>query len=55
MRRLRTFWANDEALAITEYGILVAFVAFVFIAAILTFGTTMSTWFASKSNNITTN
>ena len=52
---IKRFWDDEEGLAITEYGILVAFVAFVFIAAVITFGTQFAAWFTSKASTITTN
>lgn len=49
------FLRSDDAIAITEYGLLVAFVALAVIAVIVIFGGGISSWFATKTGNITTN
>lgn len=53
--RIGRFLRDERALAITEYGMLLAFLAFVLIAAILVMGNNLSAWFAAKTNSITTN
>jgi Flp pilus assembly pilin Flp len=45
---------SEDALAITEYGMLVALVALAMIAVLTVFGANISTWFASKAGTITT-
>lgn len=50
LQRLR----STEALAITEYGMLVALVALALIAVLAVFGGNISTWFATRTGNITT-
>ena len=52
--RLRLFVRGDEALAITEYGMLVAFAALALIAVAAVFGNQISAWFAAKTGAITT-
>ena len=47
-------WRSDEALAITEYGMLVAFIAIVLIAVVTVFGSQISSWFSARTGNITT-
>ena len=51
---LRRFVSNDDALAITEYALLVAFAALAIVAVVAIFGSQISTWFAAKTGNITT-
>jgi Flp pilus assembly pilin Flp len=52
--RLRRFGMGEDALSITEYGMLVAFAALALIALAAVFGTQISGWFASKTGSITT-
>jgi Flp pilus assembly pilin Flp len=40
---------------VTEYGLLIALVAVVLIAAVLIFGTAISAWFGAKTGQITSN
>ena len=54
MNRIRTFFRNDEAIAVTEYGLLVALIAIALIAVVTIFGTQISDWFARKTGQITT-
>jgi len=51
--RLKGLAATD-GLAITEYGMLVALVALALIAVLTIFGGSVTTWFASKTGQITT-
>lgn len=57
----RRFWArmkqlgSSEGIAITEYGMLVAFLAIVLIAVVVILGGGLSNWFAAKTTQITTN
>lgn len=53
--RIGRFLRDESALAITEYGLLLAFVAFVFIAVVLVLGNNLTAWFAAKTNSVTTN
>ena len=55
MNALRKFLKSDDAIAVTEYGLLIALVAVALIAAVLLFGTNLSNWFATKTAQITTN
>jgi Flp pilus assembly pilin Flp len=52
--RVRAFLHAEHGLAITEYGMLVAFIALVLIAIVVVLGGGLSSWFASKTSNITT-
>ena len=51
----RAFLSADRGVAITEYGILVAFIALIVIAVMILFGGGISSWFATKTAAITTN
>lgn len=50
LRRL----VSEDAIAITEYGMLIALVALALIAVVGIFGGQISSWFAAKTGNITT-
>ncbi len=52
-RRLRRLGA-DDAIAVTEYGLLIALVALALIAVLTIFGGSISSWFARKTGQITT-
>jgi Flp pilus assembly pilin Flp len=53
-KSISKFRQRDDGLAITEYGMLVAFIAFVLIAVVVMFGGGISSWFSSRTSNITT-
>jgi Flp pilus assembly pilin Flp len=53
-RLLFDFVEGEDALAITEYGMLIAFVALALIAVVSVFGGQISAWFARRTGNITT-
>lgn len=54
MNRIRKFLKQDDAIAVTEYGLLVALVAIALIVVVTVFGQNISTWFATKTSQITT-
>ena len=54
MSRIRTFFKNEEAIAVTEYGLLVALIAIALIAVVTLFGNQISSWFSRKTGQITT-
>ena len=54
MNRIRNFVRNDEGIAVTEYGLLIALVAIALIAVVTVFGAQISAWFAAKTSQITT-
>lgn len=54
MKSIRKFLKNDEAIAVTEYGLLIALVAIALIAVVSVFGTQISSWFSRKTGQITT-
>lgn len=51
---IRKFLKNDSAIAVTEYGLLVALIAVALIAVVLLFGQNISSWFSTKTAQITT-
>ena len=51
---LSDFLADDEAIAVTEYGLLIALVAILMISVVSVFGSNIKSWFAAKSSSITT-
>jgi Flp pilus assembly pilin Flp len=52
--RLRRFGSSEDAIAITEYGLLIALVALALLAVLAVFAPGMSSWFSSKTGTITT-
>jgi len=54
MSRIRKFLRSEEAIAVTEYGLLVALVAVALIAVVTLFGSQISSWFSAKTTQITT-
>lgn len=53
MKRIRNFIKSDEAIAVTEYGLLIALIAIMLVAAVTVFGSRISSWFTAKTNQIT--
>jgi Flp pilus assembly pilin Flp len=45
---------QDEGIAITEYGLLVALIALAVVAVLTVFGAQISSWFATKTGQVTT-
>ena len=58
MSRVRTaasgFLADEKAIAVTEYGLLVALVAILMIGVVSVFGSSIKNWFAARTASITT-
>ena len=54
MKALRTFFGAEDAIAVTEYGLLVALIAIALIAVVTIFGSNISAWFSTKTGQITT-
>ena len=52
-KAVSNFVANEEGAALAEYGILIAFVAIVAIAAVTFFGTKISTKFSDIAGKFT--
>jgi len=51
---LRKFARSDEAIAVTEYGLLVALVAVLLIGVVTIFGSSIKSWFGARTASITT-
>jgi len=54
MNRIRTFIRSEDAIAVTEYGLLVALVAVLLIGVVTVFGSSIKSWFAARTSTITT-
>lgn len=54
MNGIRKFLRSEDGIAVTEYGLLIALVAIALIAVVTVFGSNISTWFATKTGQITT-
>jgi len=54
MSRIQKFVRSEDGIAVTEYGLLIALVAIALIAVVTVFGSNISTWFATKTGQITT-
>jgi pilus assembly protein Flp/PilA len=52
-RVIRRFLRDESAIAVTEYGLLIALIAVLLIGVVTIFGSSIASWFAAKSNNIT--
>ena len=44
---------SEEGIAVTEYGLLIALVAVHLIGVVTIFGSSIASWFANKTNKIT--
>ena len=51
---MRRLLVQDEGIAITEYGLLVALIALAVVAVLTVFGAQISSWFAAKTSQVTT-
>jgi Flp pilus assembly pilin Flp len=54
MKRFKNFVRSDDAIAVTEYGLLVALIAIALIAVVTVFGNQIASWFERKTGQITT-
>ena len=58
MQRVRAlvhrFVREDEGIAVTEYGLLVALVAVLLIGVVTIFGSSIKSWFEARTSAITT-
>jgi Flp pilus assembly pilin Flp len=50
---LAKLWENEEGIAITEYGLLIALVAILLIGVVTLFSSSIASWFSAKTNSIT--
>ena len=53
MQSVRRFLRDESGIAVTEYGLLIALVAVLLIGVVTIFGSSISSWFAAKTNLIT--
>ena len=51
---MKKFLQSEDAIAVTEYGLLIALVAIALITVVTVFGSQISSWFATKTGQITT-
>ena len=51
---MRRFLRSEEAIAVTEYGLLVALIAVLLIAVVMVFGSSIRSWFGARTSTITT-
>ena len=51
---VRQFVKDEEGIAVTEYGLLVALVAVLLIGVVSIFGSSIKSWFAARTATITT-
>jgi pilus assembly protein Flp/PilA len=51
---VRGFLGDEEGIAVTEYGLLVALVAVLLIGVVTVFGSSIKSWFADRTSTITT-
>jgi Flp pilus assembly pilin Flp len=49
----RRFLTEDQGIAVTEYGLLIALVAILLIGVVSLFGSQISSWFSAKTGTIT--
>jgi pilus assembly protein Flp/PilA len=54
MNAVRSFFENEDGLAVTEYGLLLALVAVAVVAVIKLFGTQLSTSFSASATKVAT-
>jgi pilus assembly protein Flp/PilA len=53
MSSIRRFLRDESAIAVTEYGLLIALIAVLLIGVVTIFGSNIASWFSNKTNNIT--
>jgi len=51
---LQKFVRSEEGIAVTEYGLLVALIAVLLIGVVTVFGSSIKSWFADRTSQITT-
>ena len=51
---VRRFIRDDDGIAVTEYGLLVALVAVLLIGVVTIFGSSIKSWFEARTSTITT-
>ena len=53
LAHVRRFGRDESGIAVTEYGLLIALVAVLLIGVVSIFGSSISSWFANKTNQVT--
>ena len=53
LTKARQFGRDESGIAVTEYGLLIALIAVLLIGVVTIFGSSISSWFANKTNKIT--
>jgi pilus assembly protein Flp/PilA len=53
MQSVRRFLRDESGIAVTEYGLLIALVAVLLIGVVTIFGSSIASWFAAKTNTLT--
>ncbi len=53
MSSIRRFVQDESAIAVTEYGLLVALIAILLIGVVKVFGSSIASWFAARTETIT--
>jgi pilus assembly protein Flp/PilA len=53
MSLIRRFLRDESAIAVTEYGLLIALIAVLLIGVVTIFGSNIASWFSNKTNKIT--
>jgi pilus assembly protein Flp/PilA len=51
---VRRFVRDEQGIAVTEYGLLVALVAVLLIGVVTIFGSSIRSWFEARTSTITT-
>lgn len=51
---MREFMRDEEGIAVTEYGLLLALVAILMISVVTVFGSSIKSWFGARTSTITT-
>jgi pilus assembly protein Flp/PilA len=51
---LSRFFRSEDGIAVTEYGLLVALIAILLIGVVSVYGSTIKSWFAARTSQITT-
>jgi Flp pilus assembly pilin Flp len=52
-RRMRRFAQDENGIAVTEYGLLIALIAILLIGVVTMFSSQIASWFSAKTGAIT--
>ena len=50
---VRQGWRDEDGIAITEYGLLIALVAILLIGVVTVFSSSIVSWFSAKTDKVT--